>query len=179
MYKVVQRQSTFVGGLEAILLLNGHGIHGRLDDCFDFITQTVEYTNADGTFDDVAATDAMHALIADFQQRIDAFEAAKEHSTRFCLQLALKSFPTAKDGEVANVFHELRRDLRKADVSSSPETVIDIILTTIHTVGAAELTGTMIAAVPPRRRNKAIVPVVESVASTISIGGKGGNGGTG
>jgi hypothetical protein len=35
MYKAVQRQSTFIGGLEAILLLNGHGIHNRLDECFE------------------------------------------------------------------------------------------------------------------------------------------------
>ena len=177
MYKAVQRQSTFIGGLEAILLLNGHGIHGRLDDCFEVVTQTVDYANKDGTFDGITATDAMHALIADFQTRIAAFEVAKENSTRFCLQLALGSFPTAIDGETASVFNDLKRDLRKADVSSSTEAVIDIILTTIHTVGStdSELTGTMIAAVPRRSRNKA----VETAASSIYVGGKGGKGGTG
>jgi hypothetical protein len=64
-------------------------------------------------------------------------------------------------------------------VSSSTEAVIDIILTTIHTVGATELTGTMIAAVPRRRRNKTALPVVETAASTIYVGGKGSNGSTG
>ncbi len=32
---------------------------------------------------------------------------------------------------------------------------------------------------PPRRRHKAILPVVETAASTIYVGGKGGSGGTG
>ena len=179
MYKVVQRQSTFVGGLEAILLLNGHGIQNRLNECFEVVTQTVDYADTDGTFAGVTATDAMHALIADFQARIAAFEVAKDNSTRFCLQQALKSFPTAIDGEIASVFNDLKRDLRKADVSSSTEAVIDIILTTIHTVGATELTGTIIAAVPRQRRNQTILPIIETAASTIYVGGRGGNGGTG
>ncbi len=181
MYKVVQRQSTFVGGLEAILHLNGHGIQNRLDECFEVVTQTVDYANTDGTFEGVTATDAMHALISDFQTRTEAFEVAKDNSARFCLQLemALKCFPTAIDGETASVFNDPRRDLRKADVSSSTEEVIDIILTTIHTVGATELTGTIIAAVPRRRRHKTILPVIETAASTIYVGGKGGSGGTG
>jgi hypothetical protein len=179
MYKVVQRQSTFFGGLEAILLLNGHGIQNRLEECFEVVTQTVDYANTDGTFEGVTATDAMHALIADIRTRTEAFEVAKDHSTRFCLQMALKCFPTAIDGETASVFNELKRDLRKADVSSSTEEVIDIILTTIHTVGATELTGTIVAAVPRRRRHKTILPVVETAASTIYVGGKGGSGGTG
>jgi hypothetical protein len=65
MFKAVQRQSSFLAGLQIVLFQIGHGINSHLVDCFDVITQPVSYANAAGTFEDVTVADAMRTLIDD------------------------------------------------------------------------------------------------------------------
>ena len=176
MFKAVQRQSSFIGGLQIVLFQIGHGVKSHLVDCFDVITQPISYANEAGTFDDVTIADAMHTLIGDFQGRMAAFETVKDHAPQFCLSQAMKSFPTAEDGSLAGVIHDLERDIRKADVSSSSEALVDTILAAIQGIGTTELTGTMQVAVPKQRPKGAVSHAAEKAASTIQIGGKGGKG---
>ena len=173
MFKAVQRQSSFVAGLQVALFQNGHGVKSHLVDCCDIITQPVSYANEAGTFAGVTIADTMHALIGDFQKRLAAFEIIKNHAPQFCMSQAMKSFPTAEEGSLAGVIYDLERDLRKADASSSSETLVNTILNAIQGIGTTELTGTMQVAVQKQRPNEAVSRAAETAASTVHVGGKG------
>ena len=173
MFKGVQRQSSFVEGLQIVLFQIGHGVKSYLVDCFDVITRPISYANDAGTFDDVPIAAAMHTLIGDFEERIASYAIVKDHAPLFCIVQAMKSFPTASGGSLAGVIYDLERDLRKADVSSSPEALVNIILDAIQGIGTTELTGTMQVAVPKQRPNGGVSRATEPAASTMHVGGKG------
>ena len=173
MFKGVQRQSSFVEGLQIVLFQIGHGVKSYLVDCFDVITRPISYANDAGTFDDVTIAAAMHTLIGDFEERIASYGIVKDHAPLFCMVQAMKSFPTASGGSLAGVIYDLERDLRKADVSSSPEALVNIILDAIQGIGTTELTGTMQVAVQKQRPNGGVSRATEPAASAMHVGGKG------